>query len=188
MPLTITRTLFARGYQSFLICSNRRFGSDTAFLIDGTLLTSGPIKGAFAEVTHAFDESSVAQFARLCGDNNPIHLDAEYAKSTMFKRPIVHGMLVSSLISTLFGRSINSSIYVSQSLHFKAPVYIGTPVTARIEVSSTEDKKKGFLVTCNTTCSLLDEKKTIVVEGLATVLIPKDIYEKLFKKSTTGTN
>jgi acyl dehydratase len=152
------------------------------FIITGSLIEKGPIIGTTAQLIHSFNPNSVSLFASICGDNNPIHLDPEFAKKTIFGRPIIHGMLVSSLFSTLFGRSINSAIYVSQQLQFKAPVYVGSPVTAKIEVIKCDEKKKGFLITCITTCTL--EDNTVAVSGEACVLIPTDTYKNLTKNKT----
>lgn len=178
--------IVANTIRSLKLFSNRA-GSQisrefSSFQITGTLLSKGPVIGSIAEITHTFDPSSVASFANVCGDNNPIHLDSEFAKSTIFGRPIVHGMLVSSLFSTLFGRSINSSIYVSQALSFKAPVFVGSPVTAKIEILKADEKRKGYLITCSTTCTLSDG--TVAVAGEATVLIPIEQYKSLTSKST----
>lgn len=99
----------------------RRF---TSFHIKETLTTLGPQVNASAELEHSFSQEDVNSFAQLCGDNNPIHLDKEFARTTRFKSPIVHGVLVSGLISTLFGRVLDGTIYVKQTLNFKNPVHI----------------------------------------------------------------
>jgi acyl dehydratase len=100
---------------------HKRFVS---FNVKETLTTLGPVVNATAELEHSFTQENVNDFATLCGDNNPIHLDAEFASTTRFKAPIVHGVLVSGLISTLFGRVMDGSIYVKQTLNFKNPVHV----------------------------------------------------------------
>ena len=109
-------------------------------------------------------------FSNISGDNNPIHVDPEFASKTIFKGTIVHGIFTSSLFSILFGRSVPGSIYVSQDLHFKRPVHVGVPVKARIEVLASESKRKGDLVTCSTLCTL--EDGGIAISGEAKVLLP----------------
>ncbi|RYG46002.1 hypothetical protein EON67_10025 [archaeon] len=83
-------------------------------------------------------------------------------------RPIVHGMLFSSLFGTLFGATIPGAVYLSQSLAFKAPVYIDEQVTARIEVVSV--RAKPHIVTCST--RVLKADASIACEGEAVVLLP----------------
>jgi acyl dehydratase len=132
--------------------------------------------GSYAEVTHAFTQTVVNTFAAISGDNNPLHNDLEFAKTTMFGHTIVHGILVSSLFSTLFGRSIHGAIYVSQSLQFKRPVLVGVSILARTEIINREEKKKGILITCATTVRLVSsENKELAVEGEAKVLVPYKI-------------
>ena len=86
--------------------------------------------GASAEISRAFDARAVAGFAALAGDDNPVHLDAAFAKGTRFGAPIVHGMLAASLWGTLLGASLPGCVYVSQAIAFKAPVFVGETVTA----------------------------------------------------------
>lgn len=143
--------------------------------ITGSLEKTGPVVGAVAEVEHTFSQEDVNQFASLCGDNNPLHCDPTFAKGTMFNGTIVHGIFVSSLFSTLFGRSINGAIYVSQTLNFKRPVHVGVPVIAKMEIISVEDRKKGKLLTCATTCRIKSNNNVdavLAVEGEAKVLLP----------------
>jgi len=138
--------------------------------IRNNLSAGVPHLGEFAECTHAFEQADVNTFAGICGDDNPLHTNPEFARSTIFKAPIVHGILVSSLFSTLFGGTTQGSIYVSQDLKFKAPVFVGSPVTARMEVVQSDSKRKGVLLTCSTTCVL--EDGTLAVDGHARVLVP----------------
>jgi hypothetical protein len=82
--------------------------------------------GNYAEIQHSFSQEDVNIFATLSGDDNPIHIDPTYALShSRFKRTICHGILVSSLFSTLLGRSIPGSIYLKQNLSFQKPVFVG---------------------------------------------------------------
>lgn len=142
-------------------------------IIVGTLLTNGIKVGSFCEVKHAFSQEDVNVFAAICGDNNPIHIDPVYAEGTMFKGAIVHGIFVSSLFSTLFGRSINGSIYVSQSMNFKSPVHVGAPVIAKMSIISIDEKKKGLLLTCSTQVFIAKDG-TLAVDGKAEVLVPRE--------------
>lgn len=165
---------------SFSLIARRKLSQvpSDLFYIHGTLLTDGPVVGSHAKLTHSFNEISVFTYSQLCGDNNPIHLDAEFAKTTKFGRPIVHGMLISSLFSTLFGRSISSSVYVDQSLQFKAPVFVGSAVTAEILVTKVEPRRSAMLISCDTKITR-SEDGVLAVVGAASVLLPADKYHAL---------
>ena len=75
----------------------------------------------------------IRQFAEVSGDYNPIHLDEEFAKTTRFGKRIAHGMLGGAFISAVLGYefSVRKIIYLSQTLKFVAPVFIGDTVTVR---------------------------------------------------------
>ena len=87
-------------------------------------------------IRRTFTREDVATFAKLCGDNNPIHLDDEAAKKLGFPRAIVHGQLVASLFSYILGTYLPGpqSVYVSQGVQFRAPVLVGDEVEARVTV------------------------------------------------------
>jgi len=125
--------------------------------------------GMSATFSKTVTEADIAAFAGLSGDFNPVHIDEEYAKTTMFKGRIAHGMLSAAFISTVFGMRMPGPgcIYVSQALKFKAPVRIGETVTARVEVVGVVPEKK--FVTFKTTCSVAGK---IVVDGEATLMVP----------------
>lgn len=86
----------------------------------------------------------VELFAKISTDNNPVHLDEEFAKTTPFKRRIAHGMFSAGLISAVLGTKLPGygTIYMSQSLSFKRPVYLGDELTAWVEVIEKNDEKK----------------------------------------------
>ena len=91
--------------------------------------------GMCAELRRTILAPDVAAYAALLGDCNPLHLDAAFAAGTPFKRPIAHGMLSAGLIPTIFGATIPAAVYVSQTLSFRRPVYVGDAVTARVTVT-----------------------------------------------------
>jgi acyl dehydratase len=104
-------------------------------MITGSLGQTASVSvGAFAHLARRFTAADVLAFAKLSGDHNPIHLDEAFARSTPFGRCIVHGMLYSSLFSTMFATRIPGCIYVSQNLAFKAPVFVGDAVIAKCVV------------------------------------------------------
>lgn len=130
--------------------------------------------GSSAQVKHVFTQDEVNTFAELMGDNNPIHIDPSFASTTIFGGTIVHGIFVSSLFSTLFGRSIPGAIYVNQTVSFKRPVHVGKEVVANIQVQSVDKHKRGHLVTCRTFCKLSSDG-SLVVDGQATVLVQESV-------------
>jgi 3-hydroxybutyryl-CoA dehydratase len=127
-------------------------------------------EGMSAIFTKTVTEADIVLFAGISGDTNPVHLDEEFAKTTMFKGRVAHGMLTAGFISAVLGAKLPGpgSIYLSQSLKFKAPVRIGDTVRARVTVT-TLDKEKGRCAFA-TTAHVGD---TLVVEGEAQILVPK---------------
>jgi 3-hydroxybutyryl-CoA dehydratase len=125
--------------------------------------------GQSATFTKTVTEADIVKFAEISGDTNPVHLDAAYAATTMFKQRIAHGMLSVGFISAVFGTVMPGpgSIYVAQNLKFKAPVKIGDTVTARVEVTGHVPDKK--FVTFKTQC-MVNEK--VVIDGDATLMVP----------------
>ncbi len=114
-------------------------------------------------------ESDINLFCAISGDTNPLHLDHEYAATTMFGGPIAHGMLVASLISTVIGTKLPGPgcIYVSQNCRFTAPVRAGDTVRARATI--TEINRESRRVKLDTVCMV---GGTVVVVGDAEVLVP----------------
>lgn len=126
--------------------------------------------GDKATLSKAFTESEVKNFAKISLDDNPIHLDREYAESTVFGQRIVHGILVASLLSGLMGGKFpgHGTVYLGQSLNFKAPVYIDEEVEASVEVIKIREDKP--IITLKTQCVKSDG--TIALEGEAVVKVP----------------
>lgn len=86
---------------------------------------------------------------------------------------IVHGMLVGSLFSSIFGTLIPGSVYRSQRLEFRQPVFANDPIVARVVVLDVRNMKgRGLLVTCDTTIASAYDKLVKHVEGEATVWLP----------------
>ncbi len=87
--------------------------------------------GDQASFERVFEEKDLQTFADLSGDYNPLHLDPMYAAETSFGRPVVHGMLVASLCSTLMGTYLpgRRCLYLAQTLEFRKPVFVGDVVT-----------------------------------------------------------
>lgn len=104
--------------------------------------------GQTAELTHTFTQQDVEAFARLSGDRNPVHLDAQYAAGTRFGGRIIHGMLVASLISAVLGTQLPGpgAIYLSQQLSFRAPARPDVPLTARVTVTEWDGSRGRLLL------------------------------------------
>lgn len=91
----------------------------------------------------AFTQEQVQAFAEVTGDNNPLHLDAEYAAGTAFKSPVIHGMLGACVFSRVLGtiKPGPKSIYLGQQLEFKKPLYPGRKYLAVFEAVARENKR-----------------------------------------------
>jgi len=126
--------------------------------------------GQTASHTHTVTEEDILLFARVSGDINPIHLDEAYARTTQFGGRIAHGMLTGALISA--GLALNlpgpGSVYLGQSLRFRAPVRIGDTLTVHMELTDKNDKRK--MVTLN--CVVTNQEGVRVCTGEATALAP----------------
>lgn len=124
--------------------------------------------GDTASMSKTISEYDVYAFAGLTGDFNPVHINAEFSKDTIFKGRIAHGMLSVGMISAVLGTSLPgvNTIYLAQELTFKAPVKIGDTVTATVEVlEKIEGKNRVILRTTATT-----QDGTLVIDGKATVM------------------
>ena len=124
--------------------------------------------GDKASMAKTVTEYDVYTFAGITGDFNPVHIDAEFAKTTMFQGRIAHGMLSAGFISAVLGTALpgKNTIYLGQELQFKAPVKIGDTVTATVEVlEKIEGKNRLILRTTVTT-----QDGVLVTDGKATVL------------------
>jgi 3-hydroxybutyryl-CoA dehydratase len=125
--------------------------------------------GQRASFGKTITEADIVLFAAVTGDTNPMHLNAEYAKDTVFKERIAHGMLAAGLITKVLGTQLPGpgTIYMSQSLKFRAPVRIGETVTATVEVLALHPER--HRATLRTVCTVAGEP---VLEGEAYVSVP----------------
>jgi acyl dehydratase len=125
--------------------------------------------GATARRQRLVTEADVQAFAELSGDRNPLHLDPEYAAKTIFGECIAHGIFSAALVSAVIGNDLPGpgTIYVSQTMSFKAPVKIGDTITAQVTVTEDSVPSKGKYVL---SCSVKKQDGTEVLAGTATVL------------------
>jgi 3-hydroxybutyryl-CoA dehydratase len=127
--------------------------------------------GDFKDVKAVVSDEMIRTFAKITGDNNPLHLDDEFAQKTVFKKRIAHGMLVASLISKVLGHDFPGAgtIYVSQNVKFRKPVYVGDEVRIHVEVKAkNEEKRRLYLITD------VFDGDVKVISGEAEVYLPKN--------------
>ena len=126
--------------------------------------------GQSAELTRTVSDDDLIAFAAVTGDDNPVHLDEAFAKTTSFGGRIAHGMLSAGYISAVIGTRLPGSgaIYLEQTLRFRRPVRIGDEVTARAEITAIDHDRAR--VTLATVCRVAGKA---VVEGEATIMVSR---------------
>lgn len=125
--------------------------------------------GMSASVAKTITEADIVLYAAVSTDTNPVHINEEAAERSIFKGRVAHGMLSAGLISAALGTRLPGpgTIYLSQSLRFRAPVRPGDTVTATVEVTALDPERKR--ATLKTTCLV---KGRPVIEGEALVQVP----------------
>ncbi|MBV8150922.1 MAG: MaoC family dehydratase [Candidatus Eremiobacteraeota bacterium] len=133
------------------------------------------LEGQSAAMTRRVTAADVERFAEITGDRNPIHLDPAFAATTRFKRRIAHGLLTASYVSAVLGSELPGpgTIYLSQSLTFKAPVYIDDEITAKVTVLKYRPDKQ--ILTLRTEC--VNQDGVVVMEGQAVCLTSDIVAE-----------
>jgi 3-hydroxybutyryl-CoA dehydratase len=126
--------------------------------------------GDAATFSKTITEADILLFAAVSGDNYPLHVDAEYAKTTRFGQRAAHGMLSASLLSTVVGMLLQKpgGIYVEQSIRFKRPVFIGDTLTAKAEVTELVPERRRMRIAAG----VVNQRGETVLEGDG--LIQKD--------------
>ena len=99
--------------------------------------------GMEASVSKTVTNEDITKFAELSGDINPVHLNEEFAAGTIFKKRIAHGFLTGSLFSTVLGTKLPGPgcVYMSQTMKFKGPVFIGDQLVATCTVTNVDMEK-----------------------------------------------
>lgn len=148
--------------------SNGEYGVAGASLLVPTEIYVGQT----ASLTKTITERDVQDFARLSLDVNPVHLNKNYARHTRFGRRIAHGFLTAGLVSAVLGTRLPGpgSIYLSQFLQFKAPVYHGDTITARVEVTAIRPERK--ILTLRT--DVYNQNGTLILTGESVILLDRD--------------
>jgi 3-hydroxybutyryl-CoA dehydratase len=135
----------------------------------GTIYIEDLEIGMSRVVAKTIGDREIEMFAELSTDHNPVHLDDDYAKDSIFKGRIAHGMLSASLISAVIGEQLpgHGTIYLKQNLTFTAPVRPGDHVEATVTVLEIDYTKRRVTLDCK--CHVGD---TVVLKGDALVLAP----------------
>lgn len=112
----------------------------------------------------------IQKFAELSGDYNPIHLEEEFAKNTRFGRRIAHGMLSGAFISAVLGYEFKERkiVYLSQTMRFTAPTFIGDTITTTATVVKIREDKG--IVTLETVCTNQNGETTVTGEAIVMLL------------------
>lgn len=122
-------------------------------------------------LTFSYSQEQVNRFAEVTGDNNPLHLDEEYAATTMFKRPIMHGFLGGSVFSKIFGTLFpgEGTIYMNQTMNFMRPMFVDTDYEAVMTITEINREKNRAKVQTQ-----VIDKTTgkVTIDGEATVINP----------------
>lgn len=179
-PLLVPLTPFGYSRPGLLRC-NTTFDRDHMNQISPGIRESEEAEGYFLEdlqpgmtasYARTVTEADVILFAGVSGDQNPVHLNQEFAEGTRFKGRIAHGMLTASFISTVLGNKLPGAgcIYVSQNLKFKAPVRAGDTVRTRVTVLDIDIARSR--VRLETLCRVGD---ATVIEGEAVLMVPRRI-------------
>lgn len=128
-----------------------------------------PVVDATFDHLFKFTQEQVQAFADLTGDNNPVHLDAEYAATTQFKKPIIHGMLGITVFTKVLGTQFPGfgSIYLKQTVEFLRPMFVDTEYRAVFKIVSINPAK--HIAEISTEIYDATTKK-ITVRGIATMV------------------
>lgn len=136
-------------------------GTDTAMPV---------VVGDRVSFTKAVTERDIVDFARVTGDEQPLHLDPDFGKRTRFGKRIAHGMLSAGYISAALGTKLAPGwvvVYLQQQLRFRLPVAIGDTITANVEVKEVDAEKR--IATLQTDC--VNQEGAVVVQGEAKVML-----------------
>ena len=128
--------------------------------------------GDNATYTRLITNQEVEAFAAISGDHNPLHLDPDYAATTPFGECIAHGMLTGALISAAIAMQLPGpgSVYLNQSLQFRAPVFLGDTLTVTLEVTEKHGKRPWVTLSC----TVENQDGKAVAKGEAQVAAPTE--------------
>ena len=141
--------------------------------------------GDKAELVHTITQSDINRFVELTGDDNKLHVDEEYASTTSYKKPVIHGMLSASFISTIIGTKLpgDGALWYAQNLEFLQPVRIGDELRITAEVIKKIDRTK----TIELQTDIYNQHKQKVTTGTAKVKLVEPAKQKVKENKTKPT-
>lgn len=127
--------------------------------------------GMTAETAKTITEADILMYAAVSTDTNPVHINAEAAAKSQFGQRIAHGMLSAGLISAVLGTRLPGpgTIYLGQTLRFRAPVKIGDTVVVTVTVAELIPEKSRARLSC-----LCEVDGEVVLDGEALVKVPSE--------------
>lgn len=137
-------------------------------------------------LSHKVTQSDIEKFVDLSGDDNKLHVNKEFAAKTSFKKPVVHGMIGASFISTIIGTKIpgDGALWFSQTLEFLLPVRVGDEITVIAEVTKKIDRDR----TIELNIEIQNQNRQIVTRGVSKVKVLEELEKAVeeIKEETTN--
>tara|TARA_Y100000590_G_scaffold248672_1_gene279414 strand:- start:23057 stop:24253 length:1197 start_codon:yes stop_codon:yes gene_type:complete len=138
--------------------------------------------GDKAELVHTITQTDINKFVELTGDNNKLHVDEKYASETTFKKPVAHGMLGASFISTIIGTKLpgDGALWYGQDLEFLLPVRVGDKLRVMAEVIKKIARTRTIILKTD----IFNQNREKVTTGTAKVKLIESTIPELKKKKT----
>lgn len=129
--------------------------------------------GQKATLRHKITQNDIEKFVDLSGDDNKLHVNKEFAAKTSFKKPVVHGMIGASFISTVIGTKIpgDGALWFSQTLEFLLPVRVGDEITVIAEVTKKIDRDR----TIELNVEIQNQNRQVVTRGVSKVKVLEEL-------------
>lgn len=139
--------------------------------------------GMKESLTHQVTQQDIEKFVDLTGDDNKLHVDKAYAATTSFKKPVVHGMIGASFISTIIGTKLpgDGALWFSQTLEFLLPVRVGDQLVVEAEVTKKNDNERII----DLKIEILNQNRQVVTKGLSRVKVIEPVVEEVQVEPTT---
>lgn len=139
--------------------------------------TSNVLKiGDVLKHKRTFSNEDVGEYSKVSHDANPLHFDSESSRAAGFEDRLVHGMLVASLFPRIISSHFPGAIYVSQSLHFRSPVYVGDEISGEVQAINIKENKNRYIAKFSTKC--FKNGDLLVLDGEAMAILPTLDVEK----------